>query len=310
MDFVAIDFETANSNRSSACSMGIAIVYNGEVAQKKSWLIKPEPLSFDPWNVRIHGITEHHVKDKPNFKECWDEIKGYLDNKLIVAHNASFDISVLRNTLDYYNLRYPNFRYICSYKVAMKTWDNIVNYRLDTIAKMLDIKFSHHDALEDSVTCAYVLLRSLDYHECNDVNILANKLEITLGELFRYEYTPCSTSYPTRYRLERSKPSSIKDITPTVNTIDESSIFFNKKVVFTGTMLYMTRTEAMQKVRNCGGNLGENVSRDTDFLVMGIQDYKLFADGMESSKTKKAKKLIANGQMLQIIDEETFMNYL
>ena len=310
MDFVAIDFETANSNRSSACSLGIAVVENDKIVQEKSWLIKPEPFYFDTWNTRIHGITEVHVSDKPNFQDCWVDIKSYLHNKLVVAHNASFDISVLRNTLDFYNIEYPELRYLCTYKVARKTWDDVVNYRLDTIAKKLDLLLTHHDALQDSVVCAKVLLKSLEYNNCHSLDNLTRKLEIYLGSLYPSGYRPCSTSLPKGYHVSKSKISSIKDITPTVDIIDKDNMIYNKRIVFTGTLLSMTRNEAMQRVVNVGGIIGSSVTKDTDYLVMGIQDYSLFAGGKQSNKTRKASNLIAEGMTIQIIDEDTFLRLL
>lgn len=125
MDFVSIDFETANNKRSSACSLGLVDVKSGEIIQKKSWLIRPEPLYFDSWNTKIHGIAEDYVKNKPTFQYYWEDIKEYLDGKTVVAHNASFDMSVLRNVLDLYNIEYPEFKYLCTYKIAMKTCSSL-----------------------------------------------------------------------------------------------------------------------------------------------------------------------------------------
>ena len=104
-DFVAIDFETANSDRDSACQIGITTVLNGEIKDVKCWLINPE-THFDYFNILIHGITEERVKDSPTFKELWPEIETYFKN-LVFAHNATFDMTVLWAMLNSRTLKSP-----------------------------------------------------------------------------------------------------------------------------------------------------------------------------------------------------------
>lgn len=73
---------------------------------------------FDFFNVRVHGIHPEDVKDEPKFDKIWSEIGPLLDNKLLIAHNAAFDMSVLRACLDTYDLPYPDVRYSCSYQFS------------------------------------------------------------------------------------------------------------------------------------------------------------------------------------------------
>ena len=101
LDFVALDFETANSSRASACSIGLVKVQFGQIVAKKSILFKP-PVGFDEfngWNIAIHGITPAMVADRPRFEAVWPEISSFIGDQIVVAHNASFDISVLRASL-------------------------------------------------------------------------------------------------------------------------------------------------------------------------------------------------------------------
>ncbi|HBX24434.1 MAG TPA: hypothetical protein DEF34_12500 [Desulfotomaculum sp.] len=100
MNYVALDFETANHSRSSICSVGIAVVEDGNVVERGSWLVRPPGLNFHPFFTRIHGIRAEDVMDEPDFKELWASVlKDYLIGKTVLAHNASFDINVLRYTL-------------------------------------------------------------------------------------------------------------------------------------------------------------------------------------------------------------------
>ncbi len=120
MNFVAIDFETANEKRNSPCSIGIVVVKDGKIVEKVHYLIKPKEMRFMPINIGIHGIRPHMVKDELEFDKIWEKIKGYFNNNLVIAHNASFDMSVLRSTLKLYNIKMPSFEYICTMKLSKK----------------------------------------------------------------------------------------------------------------------------------------------------------------------------------------------
>lgn len=144
MDFVAIDFETATSAPNSICSMGLCVVRDNIVAETKEILIKPDPFEFLDYNIRIHGITPEFVYDMPTFDEYWPEIKPYLENQFVVAHNASFDVGALRAALDRFGIEYPTFRYLCTVKLSQKAYPDLPSHKLNRLAEALGICFSHH----------------------------------------------------------------------------------------------------------------------------------------------------------------------
>jgi DNA polymerase III subunit epsilon len=104
MNWAAIDFETANANHASACALALVVVQEAQIVRRRSWLIRPSKACFDLNNVIIHGITADNVADKPTFAELWDEVHSEIQGIPLVAHNASFDMSVLRHTLDDYKI--------------------------------------------------------------------------------------------------------------------------------------------------------------------------------------------------------------
>lgn len=162
MEFVAIDFETANEKRNSPCSIGIVIVKNGEIVEKVQHLIKPKEMRFMPINIAIHGIRPHMVQDELEFDKVWEKIKYYFKDNLVIAHNASFDISVLRNTLKLYGIEMPRFQYTCTMKLSKNFYSNIDNAKLNTVNNFLGYKFQHHDALADAMACSNILLNISD----------------------------------------------------------------------------------------------------------------------------------------------------
>lgn len=193
MDFTVIDFETANSKRASACSLGIVKVENGNITEKNSWLIKPRGMDFDYRNISIHGIRPEDVENEPEFDVLYETIfNKYLYNQLIVAHNASFDISVLRKTLDLYNIKYPSFDYLCTVKIAQKTWPELFNHKLNTVSDYLNFNFNHHDALEDCLACSNLLINACKRKNVDSPYELADKLGISVGSVFQEGYKSCS----------------------------------------------------------------------------------------------------------------------
>ncbi len=196
MRAICIDFETANSFLGSICSVGLAIIEDGGIIEAKHWLVKPHPrhLYFNSFNVAIHGINKETVKDAAEFDAVYREIEPLLNNSVIVAHNASFDISVLRQALDLYDIEYPEIRIICTYKTALKTWQGLENYKLNTVCRFIKHSFKHHDAQEDAVACGRVLLSAVAEKGSGSLEEFASAMGIKLGKLSANSYYPCRIS--------------------------------------------------------------------------------------------------------------------
>lgn len=199
MRAVCIDFETANGFMGSACSVGIAVLEEGQIVDTNYWLIKPHPRYsyFDPLNVSIHGIKAQDVKDAPEFDLIYGQISPLFDNAYVIAHNASFDMSVLRHVLDLYEIPYPEIDYLCTYKTALKTWSGLDNYKLDTVCRFLNHDFAHHNALEDAIACGNVLLSALSARGVTTITELAALVGMRLGKLYAGGYNPCSIAKRT-----------------------------------------------------------------------------------------------------------------
>lgn len=164
-NFTALDFETANNSRHSACQIGLCIVREGQIADQMSWLIKPPERLF--LFSGLHGITYDKVRNQMTFGEIWPMIRPFVDNQLIVAHNASFDIGVLAATLAYYQLSIPEFHYIDTVQVAKKNWPWLTNHRLSTVAEFLNVELQHHEAASDAKACAEIMLHA----DCSKVRV-------------------------------------------------------------------------------------------------------------------------------------------
>ena len=162
-NFIALDLETATSDRSSICQFGITEVIDGIPQEPKSWLIRPKDNKYFKKNIKIHGITPEDTESSPSFLEVWAEVLPYLQDKIVVAHNTSFDMYALRDALNNYGIEYPNFDYFCTYRISKDIVVGCENYTLDTICNYLEIDFGkHHRADSDSLGCALLLLKCFE----------------------------------------------------------------------------------------------------------------------------------------------------
>lgn len=303
MDFITIDFETATSQRDSPCEIGLTFVEGGQIIETKSWLIKPMNNNFDYFNTLIHGIRPEHVADKPEFNELWDEIKPLIENKFLIAHNAGFDISVLRRTLETYRLPFPTLNYSCSYIFSKKVWQGLPAYDLKTLCKINEIDFKHHRAGADSEATAKLTLKAFEIAGVSSLDDFPEKLKTTVGQLYDGGFRPSETR-----RIHKAKDLTKIIGDPAKHNID--SIFYGRTVVFTGTLSSMVRADAQQTIADIGGILGNSVTKDTDFLIIGQQDYRVVGDDGMSNKQEKAVKLIEKGSTLEILSEDNFLKNL
>ncbi len=183
-DFVAIDFETANHNKGSVCSVGLAVVRDFKVVETVSRLIKPIPNFYERMNVSIHGIRPEMTEQEQNFGELWCELRPYLNNKQVVAHNASFDMGELRQVLQRFDLQQPNLNYYCSVQISRKVFSGLFNYKLPTVCAYLDIDdLKHHDGTSDAVACARIVIQALKRTGARTLPELAQLLKISTGKM-------------------------------------------------------------------------------------------------------------------------------
>lgn len=299
MEWAAIDFETANGDRSSACSVGIVIVREAQIIETKSWLIRPPTLYFDPYNVMIHGISEADVEDQPTFDELWPEVHSVLNGCPVVAHNASFDFSVLRHTLDEYGITYPDMEYYCTRVIAKAAWPTLPSYALQLVADYLGIAFEHHIARDDARACAEIALRCCQETGADGLRELSSRLGVTPGFLCRDGYCPCSM---------RQAEGAVQK--PQAAALNPDHPFFGKTVVFTGALRGISRREAMQLVLAHGGQCEDSVTKRTHFLVVGDFDFRKFTHGDKSTKLLKAERMKAMGADIEILSEDEWRRML
>lgn len=312
MDFIAIDFETANNNYNSACALGLVMVKNNKIVDSKYYLIQPPTLKFNPKNIEIHGISPDDVRDKPKFPKVWKEISQYFDNtNYVVAHNARFDMSVLKICLKDYNLNIPDFKYVCSMVISGKAVRKLGYYAkdyrtLDDISKLFNIELNHHNALSDANACAQIVLKTLDVTNRKSINTFLSTYRSVKVRSFM------DLKVKNRYfgKGQRFNHIKISEIKTENENFDTDHPFYNKNFVFTGELENISRRDAMQRIVDIGGIVKSGVSSKTDYLVVGKQDLTIVGEDGLSTKERKAYKLIDKGLDIKILNEHDFLKLL
>lgn len=313
MDFVALDFETANEQRASACEVSLVKVSGGKFSQVLTRLIKPHSsINFSPRNVGIHGITPRDVADANEFDAVFTEIVSFLEDFPLVAHNATFDISVLRRSAELYSLALPKIQFYCTRIISEKSPHlNLYNYRLPNVCSSLDIPFEEkHRAETDAKACAEIVLKLNELHDASGIQDLAASLLIRPGVLSDFEYQGVR-----RQKDSKKYPSSLgkgaaKDYLDSLNEADMviDDDFEGKEIIFTGTLKSMERKEAQEKVIRAGATTGNNVTKKTSIVVVGSPyDSELSPGGTISGKLQKVIDLRSKGVDVRLITEAEFL---
>lgn len=159
--FIIFDVETPNYRCNRMSAIGITVLEDGVVTNEFSFLINPE-TDFDAFNIRLTGIDEELVRDAPTFPELWPQIEPLMSSGLLVAHNAVFDLGVLKKCLDYYEIDWkPYARYLCTVQMGRRILPGM-SHKLNTLCDYYGIALNHHQAESDSHACAEILLRYLE----------------------------------------------------------------------------------------------------------------------------------------------------
>ncbi len=156
-DFAAIDFETANYNRSSVCSVGIVIVRNGEIIDSFYSLIQPEPNYYNYQCSQVHGLCQEDTEDAPVFPKVWKQIEPKIVGLPLVAHNKPFDESCLKAVFRVYQMDYPDYEFYDTLCVSRRVFRHLPNHQLHTVAAACGYRLDkHHHALADAEACAWI----------------------------------------------------------------------------------------------------------------------------------------------------------
>lgn len=159
MNFLAIDFETANYSPDSACAVGLVRVESGEIVRRECHLIRPPGKDF--YFTYLHGISWEDVAEQPTFGDLWPKIERMMEGvSFLVAHNARFDQGVMNACCRRAGISIPDMPFQCTVRLSRRLW-GIYPTNLPAVCRHFDIPLNHHDAASDTEACAQIMIRAL-----------------------------------------------------------------------------------------------------------------------------------------------------
>ena len=315
--FLAIDFETANSDRKSACAIGIAESINGTITRSDHYLIKPpeDYGGFDGFNVTLHGITSQKVEKEKDFNHVWAQIcASYPVAEFpITCHNAGFDMRVLRDLLNYHELISKDFWFYDTLLFSKMIWPDLSNYKLSTLSKKLSFPHNHHNPESDALACAMVAMNHLQTLKKNTLLEIASSFGLGLGRFQKLDTK--RTSEIGLHQVLNHASISKPDFLGPMKTTQEFDLevlggFSGLHVVFTGELSSMTRRNATAKVEGLGARVSSSITKNTNMIIVGMSDFANYSNGNKSRKLKDAERLVEAGHDIVIIDEEDFIRMI
>lgn len=308
MAIAVIDFEIANSNYNSACSVGIVVIDGLNIVEEEYFLIQPPNLNFDEEMTKIHGITSNELINADSFDLVWLKIKKYFTGEYIIAaHNAYFDLNVLKNLLFHYDKTISDFLYFDTIQYTAPLCKGVGTSLADRCNHYEITLKNAHNALEDARATAELIIKATESTINKNVGHYLLRHQIPVKE---FKDLTMTTEFFKRKNKKNFSKFKLSDLTPETNDFNENHPLFNQNIVLTGDLKNFTRQEASQAILNVGGILKSAVSGKTNYLIVGEQDLSVVGPKGVSSKEIKAAELIKSGKPIKIISEDDFINLL
>jgi DNA polymerase III subunit epsilon len=307
MDFVAIDFETANEERGSACEISLVRFSNGEVTEKLTSFIYQD--RFSGINISIHRITERDVAKAPEFEDFWPTAREFIGSSPLVAHNAGFDMGVLYRSLKGGPVG-TEIPYFCTMVLGRRAGLETAYFSLGSVAASLGVSHpGEHRAESDAITAGNVAVSLLKRVGQDDLWKLAEAFNVRPGLLSDDGPSGCVHKGAAKSLTAAERAKILESIDP--SELYEDPDFVGKKVVFTGKLEHLVRRDAELAVMKAGGLIVKAVSSKTNMVVTGYQDPRVLREGADkSNKLADATNLRMAGHDIEIIDERMFMEML
>ena len=305
LDYTTLDFETANAFRGSPCSIGLVKVRDGVPVARRHWLMRPPEGrdEFEPFQVALHGITPGMVADAPRWREILPDIVAFIGEDVVVAHNAAFDIGVLRSACLADGIPWPAFRFLCTLVLSRRALQ-LPSYRLPFVARALGVDFeNHHHALADANGVVKIVNALASLIRAGSIEDLAAAYGIRVGEMHASSYRgSVAAQSGGSSALERAEDNP---------EADPEGYLYGRVVVFTGALTTMTRQIAWDAVVKAGGIPDKATTKRTNVLVVGdINPASLRPGAALTGKAEKAFKLQDAGQDIELMTEIDFLQVL
>ena len=296
-DFVLLRVECCNMFRNAPCNLALVGVRSGEISEEKQFLINPGDAPFD---FLMSGLQFSDLKDYPTFKEQWPQIESVIRQyPLLISSADGYDVDVLHNAL--YDTTYEPITYITAKNIcrrALKPYS--VSY--DCLCEILGLEPADYNPLNLARSWANIVCASLSRVDNISLDDFLESAKIIKGSL--------APDFVRSYVKSLPKPKRNAQLEVNPEDFDETNLFFDQNVVFTGKLSYFTREEAEKEVLKIGGHIQNNLTKTTNFLVVGQQTSALIGPDGLSGKQRKAKEYREQGLDIEFLTESEFIEIM
>lgn len=293
-NYSILDLETTglDPNYDDIIEVAILKVKNNEIVDKYQSLIQPnshyidsdtkKPIYVDSYIEELTGITSEMLQDAPKIKEILPEIIDFIGDDIIIGHNVNFDINFLYDEIESYNGNEFSNDFFDLLKISRRALKDIKHHRLKDLSAYFNYEYKAHRAMSDCLATYDILNKLKDY-------IIKNNIDI---------------------RLKKKKEIDLTTLKAETTEIDPDNYFYDKNICFTGKLEHFVRKDAAQICTNLGASCQNGVTKKTDILVLGNFDYNVTVKDNKSSKLKRAEELKLQGQDLEIMSEDVFIDQI
>ena len=287
--YVVLDLETTGLSPEwdSIIEIGAIKVCEGKIVDTYQQLINPG-FEIDDFIQNLTGITNEMLKSQPSISDVLPDIEAFIGNNIVVGHNVNFDINFFYDNFDYFLKRPFTNSFIDTMRISRKVLPDLRHHRLIDVVNELGIEGSEfHRALSD---CEYTF-----------------KIYEVMKVLVEHDFEGQENFKKLFHRHTSIDFTKLK---PDSDEFDNAHPLYGKNCVFTGALEKYTRQQAAQIVVNLGGQCENNVTKKTNFLILGNNDYCTSIKDGKSNKQKKAEEYKLKGFDIEIIPENVFYDMI
>ncbi|OOC53862.1 MULTISPECIES: exonuclease domain-containing protein [Nocardiopsis] len=319
--WTAIDFETANHDRGSACAVGLVRVRDGAVVDRYTTLIRPPRQAdfFSHHNTAVHGITAADVVDAPSWSQVHTRIVEFADGDPLVAHNAAFDMGVLRRACEHAGLSHPAWEYACTLALSRRTWTGLSDHKLPTVCAHIGHRVVHHHRADaDAEAAAHIMIAAMARYGSSSLADLARAARLDLRRMQAAvgqrgpvpepvveRAAAASSPGPGEDRFGRWQRDAQTPLPAPSPDADPSGPLYGRIVCVSGDLASMDKPEVWRRVAEAGGHPAKNVTRKTDVLVVGSH-----GGAGKTAKHLRAEDYRARGQRIDFVGEAELLALL
>lgn len=289
--YIAFDIETTGLDPmyDEIIEIGAIKIEDGKEIETFSTLIKPD-YEIDEFITELTGITNEMVMDAPKINEVLPKFMDFIKDSVIIGHNVNFDINFIYDNLINEDMNPITNDFVDTLRLSRRLLPELKHHRLSDLANYynIDTTGSHRSLTDVRIT----------------IDIFKN-----LEKLIASKYSNIE-NFKNACKKKSHSDFKASDITTTNTEFDEDNILYDKYVAITGTLEKMSRKEAMQIIADLGGHCQDGVNKETNYLILGNNDYNPILRGKKSSKLLKAESLKLKGQDIEILSENVFYDVI